>query len=113
MKALSPVQSLVLLILVGLMIGGWCYGLHWKRVASGDLFSPDEMMTVRLQDQIKALSEENAVLHEKLDAVTGEPAAGPAPNPTDLDDPGKPVETLTLPSTGPSLPARPQKIETH
>ena len=99
MKALSPIQSLVLLVLAGLAIAGWCYGLHWKRVVAGELFSSDELMMVRLQDQIDALSEENATLHEKLRSFSGEPVA--------------PAETATPLTPVPVLPSGPQKIETH
>lgn len=112
MKSLTPGQSLVLLILCGVALSGWLYGIHWKRVASGDLFSSDEKLMIRLQDQIRSLSETNANLNEKLKAyaaeedVSGEtassanPEAGKAPAPE-------------IPQSAPTLPAPPQKIETH
>lgn len=106
MKSLTPAQSLVLLILVGLAISGWLYGIHWKRVASGDLFSSDEKLMIRLQDQIRSLSETNANLNEQLKAYADaevdpkeeEPATVPA---------------VEVPQNAPLFPAPPQKIETH
>jgi hypothetical protein len=65
-KNLTPVQSLILLILIGGAISGWFYGVYWKRVASGSLFSPDEKVLIQLQDQISTLHEQNANLHERL-----------------------------------------------
>ena len=110
MKSLTPAQSLVLLILFGLAISGWLYGIHWKRVASGDLFSSDEKLMIRLQDQIRSLSETNANLNEQLKAYAeeevapkeGEPATVPAT-----------VPAVEAPQNAPVLPAPPQKIETH
>ena len=107
MKSLSPAQSLILLLLVGVAIAGWAYGLHWKRVASGDLFTSDETLMIRLQDQIDTLTEENKVLHDRLRERDGEPETGAAQNVP------QPTEPVTLPSSGPTLPAPPQKIETH
>lgn len=66
MKNLTPVQSLLLLILVGIAASGWFYGVYWKRVASGSLFSPDEKVLIQLQDQISALHEQNAELQNKI-----------------------------------------------
>lgn len=110
MKPITPAQSLVLLILVGLAISGWLYGIHWKRVASGDLFSSDEKLMIRLQDQIRSLSDTNANLNEQLKAYADEevdpkeevPAAVPAT-----------VPALEAPQNGPVFPAPSQKIETH
>lgn len=105
MKALTPAQSLVLLVLVGLAISGWLYGIHWKRVAVGDLFSKDERLMIRLQDQIRTLTETNANLNEQLKAQT-DTAEG-----TDVTETPEPVP---LPAErGPVLPQRAQKIETH
>jgi hypothetical protein len=115
-KSLSPTQSLVLLILFGLAVAGWFYGLHWKRIAAGDLFSSDEKLMVRLQDQITALSEENDSLHKRLRDLEGTEGAGTKPEPTGVAESGvaAPFEPIVLPSSvGPSLPAPPQKIETH
>ena len=114
MKPITPAQSLVLLILVGLAISGWLYGIHWKRVASGDLFSSDEKLMIRLQDQIRSLSETNANLNEQLKAYADEevdpkeevPATVPAAVPAA-------VPALEAPQNGPVFPAPSQKIETH
>ncbi len=70
MKNLTPVQSLVLLVLVGIAVSGWFYGVYWKRVASGSLFSPDEKVLIQLQDQISALHDQNARLHDKIKELT-------------------------------------------
>lgn len=111
MKSLTPGQSLVLLILCGLAVSGWLYGIHWKRVASGDLFSSDEKLMIRLQDQIRSLSETNASLNEQLKAyadeeVSGETASSANPEPDKAPAP-------EIPQSAPTLPAPPQKIETH
>lgn len=66
MKNLSPAQSLVFLLLAGIAIAGWLYGIHWKRIASGDLFTKDEMHIIRLQDQVRVLTEDNAKLNGKI-----------------------------------------------
>lgn len=66
MKSLSPVQSLVFLLCIGVAIAGWSYGIHWKRVASGSLFSTDEKLLISLRDQIEALEKNNASLREQL-----------------------------------------------
>jgi hypothetical protein len=115
-KSLSPIQSLVFLSLFGLAIAGWFYGLHWKRIAAGDLFSSDEKLMVRLQDQISALSEENDSLHKRLRDLEGTEASEAKQDPTGVAESGvvAPFEPIVLPSSGgPSLPAPPQKIETH
>ncbi len=70
MKNLTPGQSLVLLILIGIAVSGWFYGVYWKRVASGSLFSPDEKVLIQLQDQISALHDQNAGLQEKIKELT-------------------------------------------
>ena len=51
--SLTPLQSLILLALVGLAISGWLYGLHWKRIATGDSFTKEEKVMFLLQDQIE------------------------------------------------------------
>lgn len=99
-KTPTPLQSLLLLLLAGLAIAGWLYGIHWKRVASGDLFSSDEKLMIRLQDQIQSLTKENEKLHARIKAATGEDTA-PDPAPAVPDH------------SSPVLPASPQKIETH
>ncbi len=102
MKSPSPTTLLVHLLLAGLAMAGWAYGLHWKRVASGDLFSADEKLLFRFQDQIEILESELATLRDRLQELEGEPAPGPE------DDGDAPQ-----PALGPSLPTPPQKIETH
>lgn len=67
---LSPAQSLGLLLLVALSVTGWFYGIYWKRVASGTLFTKDEKVIVQLQDQIRVLSEKNAALNETIHRLT-------------------------------------------
>lgn len=102
MKPPPPTTLLVHLLLAGLALAGWTYGLHWKRVASGDLFTADEKLLFRFQDQIEILEGELAKLRERLHELEGEPTPGPE------DDGDAPP-----PALGPSLPAPPQKIETH
>ncbi len=63
---LTPGQSLALLLLVGVALAGWLYGVHWKKIASGDAFSQDEKLIIQLQDQIRTLSDQNAKLMSKL-----------------------------------------------
>lgn len=69
---LTPAQSLLLLVLTGLAISGWLYGLHWKRIASGDTFTKEEKVMIRLQDQIAVLTEKNAELNQALHEATSE-----------------------------------------
>jgi hypothetical protein len=107
-KALTPVQSLVLLLLAGFGLAGWIYGIHWKRVASGDLFTGDEKHIIRLQDQIESLTRENDSLHQRLRKLeSGEETA-----PSSAPSVPAPV-VLPASGAGPQLPPRPQKIETH
>ncbi len=78
---LSPAQSLGLLILLGLSISGWFYGVYWKRVSSGNLFTGDEQIIIRLQDQIEVLTEKNEELTEeilRLQNLDGEPETAEA-----------------------------------
>lgn len=111
MKALTPVQSLLFLILAGATIAGWAYGLHWKRIASGDLFTSDEQLMIRLQDQISALSEENESLHKRIRELGGSELET---DPSQIAESTGPLELPVLPSQpGPVLPAPAQKIETH
>lgn len=121
MKSLTPAQSLVFLVLAGVAISGWAYGIHWKRIASGDLFSTEERLMIRLQDQIRSLTETNANLNEQLRASVGgkeltegtvplpeKSAAAPVPTENPAENP---VENPS--ENAPLLPNRPQKIETH
>ncbi len=104
MKTLSPVHILLVLLLLGLAVAGWLYGLHWKRVASGDLFTQDEMMMIRLQDQIETLSTENQKLRE-LAGLTEEDGGASAE--------AKAAPPVPLPNAAPPELPRPQAIETH
>lgn len=97
MKSLTPSQSLIFLLLISLAIGGWLYGIHWKRVASGDLFTNDEKITIRLQEQVEVLHNDNGELRAKIKSLT--------------DESGE--RGMMPPRSGPELPGRPQKIETH
>tara|TARA_R110000850_G_scaffold239282_3_gene364103 strand:+ start:1319 stop:1588 length:270 start_codon:yes stop_codon:yes gene_type:complete len=78
---LSPGQSLVLLILIGLALSGWLYGIHWKRIANGSGFSDDERLIIQLQDQIRTLTEANAALNGII-----HDAENRAPTPPDLPE---------------------------
>jgi hypothetical protein len=69
---LTPVQSLVFLLLMGLSISGWIYGIHWKRIASGSTFTKEERVMISLQDQISVLTEKNEELNEALKKAQGE-----------------------------------------
>lgn len=123
MKSLSPVQSLVLLLIAGLAMAGWLYGLHWKRVATGgkpvprmpvEGFTQEEKVIVDLQDQISALTEENDSLHKRIRELDGTGTTEAKPVPAGEAGAAPSLESIVLPSSGgPSLPAPPQKIETH
>ena len=63
---LSPAQSLILLVLVGLSISGWFYGVYWKRVADGSIFTKEEKVIFQLQDQIEVLTTKNQELSEAI-----------------------------------------------
>lgn len=69
---LTPVQSLVFLVLTGLSISGWIYGIHWKRIASGSTFTKEERIMISLQDQISVLTEKNEELNEALKKIQGD-----------------------------------------
>lgn len=114
MKPLSPAQSLVLLCLAGAAFGGFSYGLHWKRVASGDLFTSDERTMIRLQDQIEALIREKEALQRRVRELNGEPEPAPAAGSTGSGIILNPDDAeVVLPTSRPVLPAPPQKAETH
>lgn len=74
MKTLDPRFVLLLLVLGGVAVAGWCYGLHWKRIALGGAFTPGERLIIQLQDQVKALNDENQSLLKQLHS-TAVPAA--------------------------------------
>jgi len=123
-KSLSPVQSLVLLLVAGLAMAGWFYGLHWKRLAAGgskpipqtslEGFTQEEKVIVDLQDQISALTEENDSLHKRIRELEGTGVTEAKPLPAGEAGAAPSLESIVLPSSsGPSLPAPPQKIETH
>lgn len=96
----SPVQSLALLVLAAVAIGGWIYGIHWKRIASGDGFTAEEKAMFALQDQIAVLEEQivdlRAALAEAKPIETDEPSGGteteealpdvPAPTPATTEN---------------------------
>lgn len=63
---LTPLQSLLVLVLIGLAIGGWVYGIHWKKVAMGDGFTQDEKLIFQLQEQLDILTRQNADLNAAL-----------------------------------------------
>lgn len=69
---LTPVQSLVFLVLIGLSISGWMYGIHWKRIASGSTFTKEERVMISLQDQISVLTEKNEELNKALKEAQGD-----------------------------------------
>lgn len=97
MKSLSPIQSLVFLLCIGVAIAGWAYGIHWKRVASGSLFSTDEKLLISLRDQIEALEKNNASLREQLKQppTDPEPAGEPGDGPVES---GKQIEEVDVPA---------------
>tara|TARA_R110002096_G_scaffold242836_6_gene434690 strand:- start:1127 stop:1405 length:279 start_codon:yes stop_codon:yes gene_type:complete len=85
---LSPGLSLLLLILIGIALSGWLYGIHWKRVASGSRFSAEERLIIQLQDQIRALSEESESLSAKLQEAKADVISSTQQSPTTaLPDP--------------------------
>ena len=73
---LSPVQNLLFLVLLGLAVAGWIYGVHWKRIASGGSFTKEERMMISLQDQIAVLSEKNEELNKALREALAEEEEG-------------------------------------
>lgn len=80
---LSPVQSLLFLLLFGLTIAGWMYGLHWKQIANGSSFTKEERMMISLQDQITVLTEKNAELVAELRKTEKKDEAPADPDSTD------------------------------
>ena len=66
---LTPGQSLALLVLVGIAMAGWLYGIHWKKIASGDAFSQDEKLLIQLQEQIRTLSQKNTALVKQVNEL--------------------------------------------
>ena len=66
---LTPGQSLGLLVLVGIAMAGWLYGIHWKKIASGDAFSQDEKLLIQLQEQIRTLSQKNTALVKQVNEL--------------------------------------------
>jgi len=66
---LSPTQSLAFLFLLGLSVSGWLYGIYWKRVASGNVFTKEEKVMIQLQDQIQVLTDKNAELNEQISSL--------------------------------------------
>lgn len=103
MKKASPELILVGLILLGLGIAGWFYGIHWKRVASGTRFSQDEKLIIQLQDQIYTLLDENERLFQEIRELTPDRE----PPPKGATAPG--VSSPTTPS--PTQEADTEKVE--
>ncbi len=95
---LTPGQSLALLVLIGIAAAGWLYGIHWKKIASGDAFSQDEKLLIQLQDQIRTLSEKNAALVKQVNGLQKEAAVE-----GEVDEP-EALENAT-PETSDSAPA--------
>ena len=95
---LTPGQSLALLVLIGIAAAGRHYGIHWKKIASGDAFSQDEKLLIQLQDQIRTLSEKNAALVKQVNGLQKEAAVA-----GEVDEPGA-LEYAT-PETSDSAPA--------
>ncbi len=92
---LTPGQSLALLVLIGIAVAGWLYGVHWKKIASGDAFSQDEKLLIQLQDQIRTLSEKNAALVKQVNELQKEET---------VDEEAEAPENAT-PETSDSAPA--------
>lgn len=115
MKSLTPAQSLAFLILAGVAISGWSYGIHWKRIASGDLFSNEERLMIRLQDQIRSLTETNANLNEQLKAHADglELTEGTDPAAAESETATVPAPAPLPTENAPALPMWPQKVESH
>jgi len=94
LKKASPELILLGLILLGLGIAGWFYGIHWKRVASGNRFSQDEKLIIQLQDQIDTLLDENERLFQEIRELTPEteppPKGATAPG---INSPTTPPQT--------------------
>lgn len=95
MKTPTPGQSLTYLVLAGIGLSGWLYGLHWKRIAFqagkkaapaaapplpeplnpagpetetvvSTEFTPMERHMIQLQDQVAILTEQNESLLKQL-----------------------------------------------
>lgn len=100
----SPAQSLALLILLGLSVSGWLYGIYWKRVASGSVFTKEEKVMIQLQDQIQVLTDKNAELNARISELSnpgGETAITAKEKPAPVT-PGvtAPFEKIELPRKG-------------
>lgn len=76
MKPLRPEILLAFLLLLGVAVSGWIYGLHWKRVGTGAEFTEEEKLIIQLQDQIDLLHEENAKLSQRLRELAAEDPGG-------------------------------------
>lgn len=117
MKNLSSGWILFHLLLAGAALSGWLYGLHWERVASGELFTRDESTIIRLQEQIDSLEKENERLSLRLRSLEGDSPTGAPPDRAAPAAPRTPNDSseVVLPSSSPApaLPTPPQRIETH
>lgn len=76
MNSLRPEILLALLLLLGVAVSGWIYGIHWKRVGTGSEFTKEEKLIIQLQDQIDLLHEENAKLSQRVHELTAEETSG-------------------------------------
>jgi len=98
-KKASPELIFVGLILFGVGISGWFYGIHWKQVADGNKFSGEEKLIIQLQDQIDALSEENQKLAGEIRKLT--PKEVDSSSPPDLTNPTYPAQAPSDSQTAP------------
>ncbi len=69
MKNLHPGMVLFALLLVAVAASGWFYGIHWKKVAAGEKFSPIEEQLILFQNQVDLLTEENDRLNKEIDKL--------------------------------------------
>ncbi len=72
MKNLGPGLLLLVLVLGAVAVSGWLYGLHWKKVALGEKFSPIEAQLILFQDQVDLLTEENDELNKEITELIAE-----------------------------------------
>ncbi len=101
MKKASPELIFIGLILFGIGISGWIYGIHWKQVASGKKFSGEERLIIQLQDQIDALSEENEIFARELRKLI--PEGTDLPSKGDSTSPAQPLlDSQTAPESSDS-----------
>ena|GEM_PF-713620 len=73
-KTPGPGVLFTVLLLGGAGVTGWLYGLHWKRIATGNQFTKQEDVLLRLYDQVDLLTEENRKLARELSELERERA---------------------------------------